>query len=238
MNTTSTRKRLGWVFLLGVYFVSVFPVVASDHDNQQKLKKYVIPSFTSVTDLNLCIKKNGQIFFFNGSHESECSKSDRFIALHLGGSGTSGSVGATGATGIMGPMGNTGPKGSDGTNGQDGSMGPTGPSGLGETGATGAIGATGSQGATGPVGENGQNGVSGYEIVTTSDTSTTNPKTLVATCPNGKKVIAGGFTASTQSIQVKQNYPSSQNEWTVFINKTTASSEWTATVYATCVSAL
>lgn len=141
-----------------------------------------------------------------GFQKADCKRNDQIIAI---GSENQGAMGATGPSGVQGISGDSGP------------IGPT--------------GAEGPMGATGFTGEAGQNGVSGHEIVTISDASTTDPKILTATCPDGKVVTGGGYSSSTQSIQIQQNNPSAINAWTVDVNKTTTSGIWTVTVYAVCV---
>ena len=213
------------------------------------------PLFSPVraaTALSICVKQNGLMYVIgSGFRKVDCKPNDRIIDFGLSGSngptgaigamGVTGPVGTTGATGVVGEPGPTGPTGAtglQGIQGLSGDVGPTGPSGVGFTGATGVvgpIGATGLPGLNGPAGATGLNGISGHEIVAVSDTSTTDPKILTVTCPAGKVVVGGGYTSSTQSIQIQQNNPSSNNTWTVDLNKTTTGGEWTAAVYAICV---
>lgn len=92
----------------------------------------------------------------------------------------------------VGPRGETGPAGAAGTAGPAGPAGPT-----GATGASGP-GTTGPQGPAGPQGTAGVNGVSGYEVITTFLTfpvlNVGDQEVLrTASCPAGKKVVAGGL---------------------------------------------
>ena len=163
--------------------------------------------------------------------------------------GAIGPAGATGATGDAGPTGATGPQGVVGPTGSAGAAGP-----QGETGPAGAAGAAGPQGETGPVGAdsivagpqgevgpagidgidgtNGENGapgidgVSGWEIVTNSGTS----RPLSVTCPSGKQVIGGGGKNSGIT-GLNENYPSSDDTWTI---SASGVANTTLTVYAIC----
>src|SRR6476660_4146902 len=66
------------------------------------------------------------------------------------------------------------------------------------TGAAGPAGTPGPQGAPGPQGQPGTGpaGVAGYEIINTRETLPLNGSIEVtASCPSGKRVIAGGYVA-------------------------------------------
>lgn len=188
------------------------------------LSFFVIFSPVRAADiLQFCVKESGVVFVYGtGSHASDCKKNDKLLTLHIG---ASGSIGQVGATGVAGPTGATGTAGPSGI--------------LGPTGSTGFQGVPGETGATGPVGATGINGISGYEIVSQSDGTTADPKTINVNCPAGKKVISGGFTSSTQSVQVFEIGPTnSGSTWTVTLNKTTSASAWDMTATAICVNAL
>jgi hypothetical protein len=110
--------------------------------------------------------------------------------------GTRGATGATGATGDTGPMGPRGLQGIPGeaaAKGDTGPMGPQGPQGSkGDKGADSTV-----PGPKGDTGAPGAPGVSGYQIVKhrmsydipwTSEVHST-----LAECPEGKKVLSGGY---------------------------------------------
>ena len=184
---------------------------------------FLTPNISSAyanDSLTLCVKKSGVVFAVgSGFHAIRCQKNDKLVTLNLNGSG------GVGATGDIGPQGATG---------STGAVGETGP-----TGATGDQGPTGGTGTIGPIGATGANGISGYELVTVTNSTTDDPKTVVADCPGGKKAVGGGFTSSTQSVQVFEIGPTNEgSSWRVTVNKTTATSAWDMTVTAICVNAL
>ena len=89
---------------------------------------------------------------------------------------------------------------------------------------------------TGPAGPP---GVSALEIVTlasASDSST--PKTAIATCPAGKKLVAGGARATgtgAVEVAVSESYPASATQWTGLAREINAvGSTWMLTTYALC----
>ena len=163
--------------------------------------------------------------------------------------GEKGDQGATGATGPQGPQGiqgNAGNNGLDGAPGIQGNTGATGP--QGPKGDTGPQGPQGPQGATGPQGPAGANGISGYQQVSvTSNSSTGVSITQTASCPNGKKVIGGGFNVLASDYiddyYIQSNNAINDTTWSVSArkpansNNETKSGQWKLTVTAICSSA-
>lgn len=84
-----------------------------------------------------------------------------------------------------GPTGPTGPAGPAGSGAGSGPAGPTGP--AGPAGPIGLTGEPGTPGAIGPA------GISGWEIVTTVPNPMSEATSAWATCPNGKRVLGGGY---------------------------------------------
>ena len=131
--------------------------------------------------------------------------------------------------------------------GPPGPQGPQGP--PGPQGPKGDPGATGPQGPAGPQGPQGAPGISGLQYVTGTPVIVLNltSGTAVATCPNGTRVIGGGFNtgvprgshANPASMNV---YSSSNNgaiQWSVQgFNMTPAQNRFdprlTLTAYAIC----
>lgn len=142
----------------------------------------------------------------------------------VGPAGATGATGAAGATGLTGAAGAAGPTGDTGATGNTGAAGPAGPAGpAGATGATGAAGTT---------------ATSGYVQVTGNTASNaTTPKTLTITCTGTTKVIGGGFTVteSGDSFNVIQNGPSSSTVWTVTIDRTFGSGNFSVSGVAICM---
>ena len=131
--------------------------------------------------------------------------------------GSGGATGPKGDTGAQGPKGDTGVPGAPGAPGAKGDTGA--PGAKGDTGAPGAKGDTGAPGAkgdTGPagvanvtrvVGEPEPNGSSDEEWLATA----------VTTCPNGQRIVSGGFVQDVASFgEVYVNAPSNDNtSWIV-----------------------
>lgn len=108
-------------------------------------------------------------------------------------------------------------------------------------GERGAQGAAGSQGLTGPKGDTGAAGaagVSGYEIASASASlAAGEKKTVVATCPTGKTVLGGGYSAVGNLLETSESHPAGAipgvNQWVV-IAKNVEISNTTLLVYAIC----
>lgn len=104
-------------------------------------------------------------------------------------------------------------------------------------------GPQGAQGPAGPEGPAGTNGVSGYEVVNASITwpggsGGSIGGTLDAQCPNGKKVLGGGWRSrelDSPNLRIHWSYPDTENDWwsvRYTVDDTTAA--FTLTAYATC----
>ena len=137
--------------------------------------------------------------------------------------------------------------------GGGGATGPTGPTGpTGATGATGATGDPGAPGATGATGATGAAGASDYLRVTgtPSASNATTPKTAVADCTGGRKVLGGGYDIvvtdgpdggttldNIGEINVVINRASDDDTWTVTAavdNAGDMDDNWALTAYAVC----
>ena len=112
----------------------------------------------------------------------------------------------------------------------------TGP--QGPAGAPGPTGAPGPQGATGPQGQPGPPspaGIAGYEIINTHETLPLNGSIEVtATCPAGKRVIAGGYVAPSVLDAASSSRPEGDTGWRVEFKSNGGNGE--ASVYAICAS--
>src|SRR4029077_7113046 len=94
----------------------------------------------------------------------------------------------------------------------------------------GAPGPQGQPGTPGPA------GVAGYEIINTRETLPLNGSIEVtATCPTGKRVIAGGYVAPSVLDTASSSRPEGDNGWLVEFKSNGGTGE--ASVYAICVSA-
>jgi hypothetical protein len=168
-----------------------------------------------------------------------------------GAQGLKGDTGATGAQGLKGDTGATGAQGlkgdtgATGAQGLKGDTGATGAQGLkGDTGATGAKGATGATGATGPAGADGQAGLAGYQVVQTSAPAAPGI-TITGTqfCPNGKRMISGGWTTKGNETYpplgayITSSGPTADGSgWTGGVYNTPSSGETiTVTIWTVCV---
>lgn len=114
-----------------------------------------------------------------------------------------------------------------GPKGDTGATGPAGPKGdKGDTGATGATGATGSP------------GLSQVERVSASSAmDSDSPKTVTATCPAGKSMIAGGYRIIGQAgnIVVDENEPVSNVSWSARAYEiSTTTSDWLLRTWVIC----
>ena len=91
------------------------------------------------------------------------------------------------------------------------------------------------------MGPQGVPGVSGFELVNaTSGTNNTSAKTVSASCPAGKVVLGGGYTATViTAASALQNGPVSNTTWTVRVSESqTGTPTWALNVTIACVTAL
>jgi hypothetical protein len=105
-------------------------------------------------------------------------------------------------------------------------------------------GPAGPQGKTGPQGSKGDTGppgISGYELVhNASAFDSTNQKSALVNCPEGKRVVGGGTDVSpfSEPTAVKQNFPFEGPPvygWFGTAYETTpTSNSWNVFVYAIC----
>ena len=100
-------------------------------------------------------------------------------------------------------------------------------------------GPQGPAGAPGPQGEPGTPGppsVAGYEIINTHETLPLNGSIEVtATCPTGKRVIAGGYVAPSVLDMASSSRPEGGKGWLVEFKSNGGTGE--ASVYAICATA-
>ena len=100
-------------------------------------------------------------------------------------------------------------------------------------------GPQGPAGAPGPQGEPGTPGppsVAGYEIINTHETLPLNGSIEVtATCPSGKRVIAGGYVAPSVLDTASSSRPEGDSGWRVEFKSNGGMGE--ASVYAICAMA-
>jgi hypothetical protein len=154
---------------------------------------------------------DGQLRVIDGATQT-CRASETAITWNK-----LGQPGPKGATGDQGPQGPQGPPGRDGTDGHDGVSVTTAAESTGANCAAGGVqltavngvsyvcngrdgrdgvdGKDGTNGSPGPPGPPGSDGVSGYEIVRGASTAVPGlqRKTLLVSCPSGKRVLSGGF---------------------------------------------
>jgi hypothetical protein len=101
-----------------------------------------------------------------------------------------------------------------------------------QTGPQGPAGATGPQGQPGSPGPA---GVARYEIISTHETLPLNGSIEVtATCPTGKRVIAGGYVAPSVLDTASSSRPEGDKGWRVEFKSSGGNGE--ASVYAICAS--
>ncbi len=106
-------------------------------------------------------------------------------------------------------------------------------------GPAGPAGPTGAAGAAGPAGPAGPPGVSGYEIVTASNSVTSDSfNSVTVPCPAGKRVFGGGsinnVTGATTGPYIHRSVPSTDGtSWTIGTTRN-APGSWTMTGYAVC----
>ncbi|MBA3641711.1 MAG: collagen-like protein [Acidobacteria bacterium] len=127
---------------------------------------------------------------------------------------TQGPQGPPGADGAPGPVGAPGPAGANGAIGPMGPMGPIGPA-----------------GPAGPAGTGG-GGLSDIEVLSTLNPSppvsvaSFGTLTGTATCPAGKRAIAGGFESAGGAVQMlpTASFPNTESSWRVVLRNTTGGS--------------
>ena len=101
-------------------------------------------------------------------------------------------------------------------------------------------GPPGPAGPRGVPGPKGAPGVSGLERVDSSTSSSSaNSKSVVATCPSGKRVIGGGAQATgsgANKVSINQNFPdSSGNKWNAqAVEVVSTGQPWQLQSYALC----
>jgi hypothetical protein len=101
---------------------------------------------------------------------------------------------------------------------------------------TGPQGPAGAPGPQGPPGIAGPPGVAGYEIINTHETLPLNGSIEVtATCPSGKRVIAGGYVAPSVLDTASSSRPEGDSGWRVEFKSNGGMGE--AAVYAICATA-
>jgi len=114
-------------------------------------------------------------------------------------------------------------------------------------GPTGPTGPTGSTGPSGPQGERGIQGLAGVSDLQRVDMSTHNnsdsPKTTVANCPAGKKVVGGGAQifigepgVKVGPIAIKKSWPDKEmTHWAATAEEVSPTElKWFLTAYALC----
>jgi hypothetical protein len=108
-----------------------------------------------------------------------------------------------------------------------------------QTGPQGPAGAPGPAGTPGPQGQPGTPGpagVAGYEIINTHGTLPLNGSIEVtATCPAGKRVIAGGYVAPSVLDTASSSRPEGDNGWRVEFKSNGGNGD--ASAYAICATA-
>jgi hypothetical protein len=113
--------------------------------------------------------------------------------------------------------------------------------GAGVPGPVGPAGPTGPAGPAGPRGPRGVPGVSGLERVDASTAATSsNTKSVVATCPSGKRVVGGGARATgsgAAKVSVNESFPDSNGDrWNANgIEVVATELNWALQAYALCV---
>ena len=101
---------------------------------------------------------------------------------------------------------------------------------------TGPQGPAGAPGPQGPPGIAGPPGVADYEIINTHETLPLNGSIEVtATCPSGKRVIAGGYVAPRVLDTASSSRPEGDSGWRVEFKSNGGMGE--ASVYAICAMA-
>ena len=101
----------------------------------------------------------------------------------------------------------------------------------------GPPGPAGPRGLPGPKGAPGVSGLERVDAATSS--SSANSKSVVATCPSGKRVIGGGAQATgsgANKVSINQNFPdSSGNKWNAqAVEVVSTGQSWQLQSYALC----
>ena len=101
----------------------------------------------------------------------------------------------------------------------------------------GPPGPAGPRGVPGPKGAPGVSGLERVDAATSS--SSANSKSVVATCPSGKRVIGGGAQATgsgANKVSINQNFPdSSGNKWNAqAVEVVSTGQPWQLQSYALC----
>ena len=101
----------------------------------------------------------------------------------------------------------------------------------------GPPGPAGPRGVPGPKGAPGVSGLERVDAATSS--SSANSKSVVATCPSGKRVIGGGAQATgsgANKVSINQNFPdSSGNKWNAqAVEVVSTGQPWLLQSYALC----
>jgi hypothetical protein len=156
------------------------------------------------------------------------------------GTETSLSWNRAGAQGPQGVPGTQGPQGPQGPKGDPGEPGPQGP--QGEAGAQGPPGPQGEQGVPGATGASGADGVSGYQTVVVGMPvpGPGQEASMTAPCPEGKRVVGGGFTQSSFAqgggVNLRRSFPDGDNGWFVTVQSPTSIfGSGFVQIYAICV---
>lgn len=106
-------------------------------------------------------------------------------------------------------------------------------------GPAGPPGPAGPRGVQGPKGAPGVSGLERVDAATSS--SSANSKSVVSTCPSGKRVIGGGAQATgngANKVSINQNFPDSAgNKWNAQAVEIVATGQpWMLQAYALCAS--
>lgn len=206
------KKKFLPLLLVGVTVISL-PLILSPIVHAEE---------ENPTSVTLCVKNSGTVFMIGeGFKVANCRNNDKLINIDL-------------SHGIQGPKGDTGEKGDKGDPGEVGQQG--------EQGIQGEVGPQGLAGSNGADGRDGVDGVSEWQKVPgLMETSTSDDQTATATCPDGKKVVGGGYlvTSENTSYYAKSSYPSSETTWTSTVHRGgSGTASWGLTSFAICVSAL
>lgn len=142
---------------------------------------------------------------------------------------------------VQGPAGQQGPIGPMGPVGPVGAIGPIGPQGLqGERGLQGEQGLQGLPGQQGIQGVQGPAGISGLEVVQVNGPTQVAARIdVLAECPAGKSVLAGGFqmAGDNSNTSVVADGPFGLRGWAVTAvtnDYPNVRSGWSVQVFAIC----
>jgi hypothetical protein len=95
----------------------------------------------------------------------------------------------------------------------------------------------GSPGPQGPAGPPGISGLQRFDVLSTSSSSS--PKTAIATCPSGKRPVGGGARVignGANVVSIIENFPDSDNvHWNAKASEVVATAQtWQLQAYALC----